>query len=91
MLNFIDFLGLLALFTGILFWWTGKAKAGVLRMLKDRTIISDNSKGAWTIEWGTLWLSCMGEDWRSHYPSTYVAGIGNDPAKVWWYIPKARS
>ena len=84
-INTIIFFVVVAL---LMLWATVTFKRGCLRMMKDRTVISDSSEGAWTIEWGTMWLLHFGEAWRAKYGETGAFGIGTED--VWYFTPKER-
>lgn len=66
---------------------TVRVRRGAMRMMKNRTLISDQGEGAWTVEWASLWLVHFSRDWRDQYGSTWAFGIGNED--VWHYYPRA--
>lgn len=65
---------------------TLRPRMGVMRMMRSRTLISDQSAGAWTLEWGSMWLVHFGEAWREQYGNTWAFGIGTED--VWYYSPR---
>lgn len=66
-----------------------KIRASVMRVQRDGTIVSDYSRGAWSLELFDCWLACFGEDFRQRYGATWAVGYGRD--KMWWYYPPPKN
>lgn len=85
--DMIETLLLILVALAVFFAFTVKVKRGVLRALKDGTILSDASEGAWTATWSAAWVVRFGEEWRARYGETWAIGLSNDPCDVWVYSP----